>query len=398
MLSSTSPTTKTLSPENSSRAPLIPPKTRQCSVHKVARVALAVFLVVITLGLILCFYSFSRLVSFPWCCQRCYPVETTTISIPLTPPSPPITIKRPRSPKAPKIQTTKEKLGTPIPERVSKAPKIQTTKETLWTPISERVSLDLFRDAMLRQTIENLVPAWDNETIFKCLCHFHTLHKELIPLDLFPPATIFNFKRKISSLLEDKKNVENNMPPKGRLPISCLEDNYRRHLKNAKIFPIFMWYHPTPKTHHATLRCMQQMGISRAVGASHWTLVIVDLRIRRLVYFDSLYNYVKSPSAMKAELTAFADELNTIYPSKTNKKFSVRIAANEVLQKCSGLSCGPWCCQFLKWYLEDPLVDPSDRVSEDILASTENLASFAQACEEASQAFFDLSWPEAIEE
>ena len=201
MLSSTSPTTKTLSPENSSRSPLIPPKTRQCSVNKVARVALAVFLVVITLGLILCFYSFSKLVSFPWCCQRCYPVETTTITVPLTPPSPPITIKRPRSPKAPKILTT---------------------KETLWTPIPERVSLDLFRDAMLRQTIENLVPAWDNETIFKCLCYFHTLHKELIPLDLFPPATIFNFKRKISSLLEDKKNVENNMPPKGRLPISCL--------------------------------------------------------------------------------------------------------------------------------------------------------------------------------
>lgn len=187
MLSSTSPTTKTLSPEDSSRSPLIPPKTRQCSVHKVARVALAVFLVVITLGLILCFYSFSRLVSFPWCCQRCYPVEKTAITIPLTPPSPPIAIKRPGIPKAPKIQTTKEKLGTPIPEMVS---------------------LDLFRDAMLRKTIETLVPAWDNETIFKCLCYFHTLHKELIPLDLFPPATIFNFKRKISSLLEDKKMLK----------------------------------------------------------------------------------------------------------------------------------------------------------------------------------------------
>lgn len=377
MLSSTSPTAKTLSPEASSRAPLVPPKTRQCSVYKVARVALAVFLVVITLGLTLCFYSFSKLASFPWCCQRCYPVEKTAITIPLTPPTPPITIKRPRSPKAPKIQTT---------------------KETLWTPISERVSLDLFRDAMLRQTIETLVLAWDNETIFKSLCYFHTLHKELIPLDLFPPATIFNFKRKISSLLEDKKNVENNMPLRGRLPISCLEDNYRRHLKNATVFPIFMWYHPTPKTHHATLRCMQQMGISRLVGASHWVLIVVDLRMRRLVYFDSLYNYVKSPTAMKAELTAFADELNKIYPSETNTKFSVHIAAQEVLQKCSGLSCGPWCCQFLKWYLEDPLVDPSDQVSKDILTSTENLASFAQTCEEASQAFFDLSWPEAKEE
>lgn len=377
MLSSTSPTTKTLSPEDSSRSPLIPPKTRQCSVHKVARVALAVFLVVITLGLILCFYSFSRLVSFPWCCQRCYPVEKTAITIPLTPPSPPIAIKRPGIPKAPKIQTTKEKLGTPIPEMVS---------------------LDLFRDAMLRKTIETLVPAWDNETIFKCLCYFHTLHKELIPLDLFPPATIFNFKRKISSLLEDKKNVKKNKPLKGRLPISCLEDNYRRHLKNAKILPIFIWYHPTPKTHHATLQCMQQMGISRAVGASHWVLIVVDLRIRKLVYFDSLYDYVKSPTAMEAELTAFADELNMIYPSKKNKKFSVHIAAKEVLQKCSGLSCGPWCCQFLKWYLEDPLVNPSDRVSEDILASAENLASFAQACEEASQTFSDLSWPQAKEE
>ncbi|QYC86766.1 Ulp1 family isopeptidase [Chlamydia suis] len=377
MLSSTSQTTKTLSPEDSSRSPLIPPKTRQCSVHKVARVALAVFLVVITLGLILCFYSFSRLVSFPWCCQRCYPVEKTTITIPLTPPSPPIAIKRPGIPKAPKIQTTKEKLGTPIPEMVS---------------------LDPFRDAMLRKTIETLVPAWDNETIFKCLCYFHTLHKELIPLDLFPPATIFNFKRKISSLLEDKKNVKKNKPLKGRLPISCLEDNYRRHLKNAKILPIFIWYHPTPKTHHATLQCMQQMGISRAVGASHWVLIVVDLRIRKLVYFDSLYDYVKSPTAMEAELTAFADELNMIYPSKKNKKFSVHIAAKEVLQKCSGLSCGPWCCQFLKWYLEDPLVNPSDRVSEDILASAENLASFAQACEEASQTFSDLSWPQAKEE
>lgn len=377
MLSSTSPTTKTLSPEDSSRSPLIPPKTRQCSVNKVARVALAVFLVVITLGLILCFYSFSRLVSFPWCCQRCYPVEKTAITIPLTPPSPPIAIKRPGIPKAPKIQTTKEKLGTPIPEMVS---------------------LDLFRDAMLRKTIETLVPAWDNETIFKCLCYFHTLHKELIPLDLFPPATIFNFKRKISSLLEDKKNVKKNKPLKGRLPISCLEDNYRRHLKNAKILPIFIWYHPTPKTHHATLQCMQQMGISRAVGASHWVLIVVDLRIRKLVYFDSLYDYVKSPTAMEAELTAFADELNMIYPSKKNKKFSVHIAAKEVLQKCSGLSCGPWCCQFLKWYLEDPLVNPSDRVSEDILASAENLASFAQACEEASQTFSDLSWPQAKEE
>lgn len=66
---------------------------------------------------------------------------------------------------------------------------------------------------------------------------------------------------------------------------------------------------------------MQQMGISRAVGASHWVLIVVDLRIRKLVYFDSLYDYVKSPTAMEAELTAFADELNMIYPSKKTKNF-----------------------------------------------------------------------------
>nr|6FDK_A Chain A, Deubiquitinase and deneddylase Dub1 [Chlamydia trachomatis 434/Bu] len=246
-----------------------------------------------------------------------------------------------------------------------------------------------------RQTIEALVPAWDSDIIFKALCYFHTLYPGLIPLETFPPATIFNFKQKIISILEDKKAVLRGEPIKGPLPISCSKENYRRHLQRTTLLPVFMWYHPTPKTLSDTMQTMKQLAIKGSVGASHWLLVIVDIQARRLVYFDSLYNYVMPPENMKKELQSFAQQLDQVYPAYDSKKFSVKIAAKEVIQRGSGSSCGAWCCQFLHWYLKDPLTDALNDLPVDSVERHENLASFVQAAEAAVQDLPELSWPEA---
>lgn len=246
---------------------------------------------------------------------------------------------------------------------------------------------------MLQSRIENMVKDWDNETISQCLCYFHTRYDRLIPIDLFPPATIFNFKKKIISLLKDKKAALEGEAIEGGLPFFCSEENYRRHLKNATVFPIFIWYHPVPKTHQQTMSMMQELGIQGVIGSSHWVIVIVDTATRFITYFDSLYSYIASPDEMLEILTPLAKELDIIYPASDGAEFFARIAANEVIQRHSGSSCGPWCCQFLQWYLEDPFVNPSDLISKNVEESYENLASFVQFCKKAMSPFSDLSWP-----
>lgn len=371
MLSPTNSISKTapVPPQDSSKPVLISEEPQNQLLQKVARTALAVLLVVVTLGLILLFYSFSDLQSFPWCCQtRPSTKEQPTISIPVPLPSPPL------PPKAPKPVKTQEDLLPFVPEQVF---------------------VEMYEDMARRRIIEALVPAWDSDIIFKCLCYFHTLYQGLIPLETFPPATIFNFKQKIISILEDKKAVLRGEPIKGSLPICCSEENYRRHLQGTTLLPVFMWYHPTPKTLSDTMQTMKQLAIKGSVGASHWLLVIVDIQARRLVYFDSLYNYVMSPEDMKKDLQSFAQQLDQVYPACDSQKFSVKIAAKEVIQKGSGSSCGAWCCQFLHWYLRDPFTDALNDLPVDSVERHENLASFVQACEAAVQDLPELFWPEA---
>lgn len=403
MLSPTNSTSKTapVPPRDSSKPVLISEEPRNQLLQKVARTALAVLLVVVTLGLILLFYSFSDLQSFPWCCQT-HPStkEQPTISIPVPLPSPPLAVPRPSTPPAPTPAISRPstpsapKPSTP-PPLLPKAPKPVKTQENLFPLVPEQVFVEMYEDMARRRTIEALVPAWDSDIIFKCLCYFHTLYPGLIPLETFPPATIFNFKQKIISILEDKKAVLRGEPIKGSLPICCSKENYRRHLQGTTLLPMFMWYHPTPKTLADTMQTMKQLAIKGSVGASHWLLVIVDIQARRLVYFDSLYNYVMPPEDMKKDLQSLAQQLDQVYPARNGQKFSVKIAAKEVIQKDSGFSCGAWCCQFLYWYLRDPFTDALNDLPVDSVERHENLASFVQTCEAAVQDLPELSWPEA---
>lgn len=104
MLSPTNSTSKTapVPPQDLSKPVLISEEPQNQLLQKVARTALAVLLVVVTLGLILLFYSFSDLQSFPWCCQtRPSTKEQPTISIPVPPPSPPLAVPRPSTPPLP---------------------------------------------------------------------------------------------------------------------------------------------------------------------------------------------------------------------------------------------------------------------------------------------------------
>lgn len=414
MLSPTNSISKTapVPPQDSSKPVLISEEPQNQLLQKVARTALAVLLVVVTLGLILLFYSFSDLQSFPWCCQtRPSTKEQPTISIPVPLPSPPLAVPRPSTPPPPVISRpstppaptpaisppstpSAPKPSTP-PPLPPKAPKPVKTQEDLLPFVPEQVFVEMYEDMARRRIIEALVPAWDSDIIFKCLCYFHTLYPGLIPLETFPPATIFNFKQKIISILEDKKTVLRGEPIKGSLPICCSEENYRRHLQGTTLLPVFMWYHPTPKTLSDTMQTMKQLAIKGSVGASHWLLVIVDIQARRLVYFDSLYNYVMSPEDMKKDLQSFAQQLDQVYPAYDSQIFSVKIAAKEVIQKGSGSSCGAWCCQFLHWYLRDPFTDALNDLPVDSVERHENLASFVQACEAAVQDLPELFWPEA---
>ncbi|WP_414038674.1 deubiquitinase [Chlamydia trachomatis] len=185
-------------------------------------------------------------------------------------------------------------------------------------------------------------------------------------------------------------------------PPTCTPENYRRLLCTSSVFPFVMWHDPSADTQEAMLTKMDQTMSSGRVGNSHWVLVIVDIEYRCVTFFDSLCDYVASPQQMREQLEGLAVSLGAIYPKEGGadsdqeellSPFQVRIGSTVKVQSPGEFTCGAWCCQFLAWYLENPDFDLEEKVPTNPSERRALLADFISTTEQAMSRYSSLSWP-----
>ncbi|UFT32677.1 hypothetical protein FTN42_01470 [Chlamydia trachomatis] len=142
MVSPSYPSAKTISASlhESPQQLLVQKRNRWSFLQKVVRIALAVLVVIMTLGLILFFYTFSEITTFPWCCRK-HLLPKEDIIYPLASPSPSlqhlpsIHEEKAPAPKTPELLKAKPYISTyPLLESIN-------TKESLVPIISEKVVL-----------------------------------------------------------------------------------------------------------------------------------------------------------------------------------------------------------------------------------------------------------------
>lgn len=142
------------SPKQPPKQPLVQ-KNNECpSLQKVVQIALAVLAVIMTLGLILFFYTFSEITTFPWCCRK-HLLPEEAIIYPLALPSPSLQhLASIHEEKAPAPKTPELLKAKPHTSTYSLLESINTT-ESLVPVISEKVVLELYEEIFTRKRIHN---------------------------------------------------------------------------------------------------------------------------------------------------------------------------------------------------------------------------------------------------
>ncbi|MBQ8498482.1 MAG: hypothetical protein IJ490_01545 [Chlamydia sp.] len=342
--------------QNSS--PSIPPVTSPSSpfsqsglLGKITRIVVALLLVLISLGMILLAYSFSDLLNYRFC-----------ISVP-----------------------TKQSKALPIPKPVPKSGSVieQLSKEVVDTYLQSHQLPEL-----------NIL---DNSQIFQFMCALHDQYPQLLPCDCLVPLTIFNYQEEVCSVLKSKQKADTSLmdPLKDYHPITCPPANYFQLLKQARVLPFVLWYDPECRNYQQTLNKMQQLSSLGISENSHWTLIIVDLSAQCITYFDSQKNYIAPVEDMKQQMEELADRINELGFHKDNKtSFDVHIAVSEeLLQSEMGLCCGLWCCQYMKWYMENISREILTRIPNSPEYKTLLLHSLYTSFKESTKPYANLSWP-----
>ncbi|MBQ8498484.1 Ulp1 family isopeptidase [Chlamydia sp.] len=249
--------------------------------------------------------------------------------------------------------------------------------------------------------LENLttdsLSTWDNEHLFQFSCYIHTTNRNILPLDICTPITKFNFQEVITNFLINRQMIVLGVTD-FTCPPTCTPENYQRLLTDTSVFPFILWHDPSANTQEEMLQKMDKVIQSGQVGNSHWVLIIVDLRYRKLTFFDSLYKYVAGPEQIQQQLQELAGTLGSIYPeggntNAENSPFEVCIGSTMKVQNLGEFSCGAWCCQFLQWYMENPEFSLEDKVSQNLLQRRADLADFIQQSQHHMAQFSSLSWP-----
>lgn len=330
---------------------------------KIARVVVALLLVLISLGLVLIAYRFSDLLNWRFC-------VTKTTELPIS------------SPPAPTTLPSQKKEPTPP----QKSPK---TSENI---LSQEVVQAYLKSGTLPE-----LAILDNSQIFQFMCVLHDQYPELLPNDCLIPLTIFNYREEICNTIQNKlKTDQGQYCPLRDLqcPITCSPENYHRLLKQSRVLPFLLWYDPEPTNHQQTLEKMQEIASQDAPGNSHWTVIVVDLDAQCITYFDSLATYITSTSSMKSQIEDLSLCLAKIGLCKNNGgPFDVHIAVKESLQDWMGSCCGLWCCQYMKWYMEHTHIKILQTIPDSLEYKTLLLQSLFSTFAGPMQKYVSLSWP-----
>ncbi|WP_375793110.1 Ulp1 family isopeptidase [Chlamydia sp. 12-01] len=127
-----------------------------------------------------------------------------------------------------------------------------------------------------------------------------------------------------------------------------------KNCQNFRILAYPMWHHPMAETEDEMINRMLSTAQNGYAGISHWTSVIINLDTREILYFDSLAHFIPS-ATLDPVLNSIATRLGKHYPdnTKTSTPFTIKKIVRTAVQK-DGSSCGIWTSLFLERYLENP--------------------------------------------
>ncbi|WP_213318192.1 Ulp1 family isopeptidase [Chlamydiifrater volucris] len=84
---------------------------------------------------------------------------------------------------------------------------------------------------------------------------------------------------------------------------------------------------------------------------NHWALVILDMQMRKILYFNSLSNYLGQKELLE-QLHLIAELLSQKYPQ--GQAFSLENVTEDRALQIDGDSCGAFTCWFLYNHLQNP--------------------------------------------
>ncbi|MEF9497438.1 Ulp1 family isopeptidase [Chlamydia sp. 04-14] len=203
-------------------------------------------------------------------------------------------------------------------------------------------------------------PSWDQSQI---LDQFLRLSEHYT--DLFvPPETMaasrFSIERMI---LQDMHMLDlNTQGPLDQPDLTQCRHNeisnyphlQGRNCNNFRIFAYPMWHHPMANNEDEMVTRMWATIQAGYAGISHWTLVIVNLDRREILFFDSLAHFIEN-NKIDPALKSIATRLGNYHLDADGGRspFTVKKVVNTPIQQ-DGSSCGIWVSLFLEKYLENP--------------------------------------------
>ncbi|BAE81072.1 hypothetical protein [Chlamydia felis Fe/C-56] len=202
--------------------------------------------------------------------------------------------------------------------------------------------------------------SWDSGQILTHFLRLSETHPNLFVPSLTTIPTCFSLERMIASDIHcyDRDNQQFLDQPDLNHCYHRYPDYYPhlegKNCQNFRVFAYPVWHHPMATTEDDMMARMLATAQAQYAGISHWTLVIVNLDLREVVYFDSLAHFIPNES-LDPMLKSIAIRLGTQYPNNSGNPspFAVRKISKTVVQK-DGASCGIWVSLFLEKYLENP--------------------------------------------
>ncbi|CAH64130.1 Ulp1 family isopeptidase [Chlamydia abortus] len=208
---------------------------------------------------------------------------------------------------------------------------------------------------------EILFSSWDHLEISTHLIRLSEKHSDLFVPSLYTPSTCFSIER---AVLKDLHLYDSSTQSVLDHPDSTQchhQNNYQdyphladRDCQNFRIYAYPLWHHPSAHNPEEMNSMMLSTARRGFAGISHWTLVIVNLDRREVVFFDSLANFINN-RLIDPALNSIATRLGNVYPDANGalSPFIVKKVIKTPIQQDS-TSCGIWLSLFLDKYLDNP--------------------------------------------
>ncbi len=203
--------------------------------------------------------------------------------------------------------------------------------------------------------------SWDHLEISTHLIRLSEQYSNLFVSSLYTPSTCFSIERMVLRDLHMYDSSTQSILDRPDYTQCHHQGNYQDypHLmesgcQNFRIYAYPLWHHPSAHNAEEMDALMLSTAQRGFAGISHWTLVIVNLDRREVVFFDSLANFIDN-RIIDPALNSIATRLGNVHPDANGafSPFVVRKVIKTPIQQDSS-SCGIWLSLFLDKYLDNP--------------------------------------------